>query len=275
MPHHELISNAIENVAFRLAEQRKKMIAPAELLPYLPLSLEMIVDHLNDAAAESEAIVPETVNGLRRYTFRSAQLSASAPSTLTGSRCVTCDQDVRSGSGELFCEGCAPKLEAALRAEAETTGWPAQAVYEHEIFYLAARTASPVSAEKLASASRLTLRRMRKKLERMEQGLSVRKECASETGLLSYVFPSTPYPREQYLKNMKLIRSLPASVTEEVEVRVVHILTALGILFLVLLGLAFWGFPFPLLLMVFLIVSPILGVVIWKHRSKLDTLEVE
>jgi hypothetical protein len=56
---------------------------------------------------------------------------------------------------------------------------------------------------------------------------------------------------------------------------VVHILTALGILFLLLLALAFWGFPFPLLFMVFLIASPILAVVIWKHRSKLDSMEVE
>ena len=258
MAHRELISNAVENIAFRLAESRNGIVTPAELLPFLPVSLRMVIDILNDIAAESEAITPETVDGLRRYQFTTA--NPGSKTGLNGPNCVACDCD----SDELLCTECSEKLDSALRAEAATIGWPAQAVYEHEICYLSARTASPVSAEKLASVSRFTLRRMRKKLEKN-----------SETGALSYHFPPAPYPREQYLKNMKLIRSLPASVTEEVEVRVVHILTALGILFLALLALAFWGFPFPLLLLAFLITSPILGVTIWNHRSKLDSMEVE
>ena len=268
MAHREVVSNAAENIAFRLAETRNGIITPAELLPYLPVSLGVITDILNDAAAESEAITPETVEGLRRYLFRSAK-PAAAP--LNDTHCVSCDND----STDLLCTECSGKLNTALRAEAETNGWPAQAIYEHEICYLAARTASPVSAEKLASASRFTLRRMRRKLDQMQQGLSVRKERDTETGLPSYVFPAAPYPREHYLQNMQLIRSLPASITEEIEVRVVHILVSLGILFFVLLTLAFWGFPFPFLLMAFLISAPILAVVIWKRRSKLDSMEIE
>jgi len=123
--------------------------------------------------------------------------------------------------------------------------------------------------------SRLPLRRMRKKLELMQRGLSVHQERDQENSTRLYTFPTATYPREAYLKNMQWIRSLPASVTEEVEARVVHILTALGILFLILLGMAFWGFPFPLLFVAFLITSPILAVMIWKRRSKLDSMEVE
>ena len=268
MAHHEIISNTVENSAFRLAEKGNGTIHPAELLPSLPISLGMIVDILNDAAAESEAITAETVDGLRRYVFRSAQPGAA---TMTASHCITCDTD----SHELFCEECRKKFEAALQTEAETNGWPAQAVYEHEICYLAARTGSPVSAEKLASASRFTLRRMRRKLELMRQGLSVRLARDPETSILSYAFAAAPYPRENYLKNMKWIRSLPASITEDIEARMVHILTAMGLLFFLLLGLAFWRIPFPLLLLMFLITSPILAVIIWKRRSKLDSMEVE
>ncbi len=268
MSHHEVISNAVENIAFRLAESRNGIITPAELLPFLPVSLGMIIDILNEAAAESEAITAETVDGLRRYVFISAQPGGA---TLNDSHCVACDNDSR----ELLCEDCGKTLGAALKAEAETNGWPAQAVYEHEVAYLAARIGAPVSAEKLASVSRFTLRRMRRKLELMQQVLAVRKEQDPETRVLRYIFPSAPYPREQYLQNMKLIRSLPASVTEEVEARIVHILTALGMLFLVLLGMAFWGFPFPLLFMAFLITSPILAVMLWKRRSQLDSMEVE
>jgi len=268
MIHREVISNAVENVAFRLAEKRNQTITPAEILPDLPVSLGMITDVLNSAAAESEAITAETTEGLRHYVFRSAQPDASS---LNASRCTTCDSD----SDNLLCTKCEGQLHEALRAEAETSGWPAQAVYEHEICYLAARAAAPVSAEKLASASRFTLRRMRKKLSQMQKGLSLRTERDPETGILSYVFQTAPYPRERYLKNMRFIRSLPASVTEDVETRTVHILIALGLLFLALLGLAFWGFPFPLLLMVFLVTAPVLSVVIWKRRSKLDAMEVE
>jgi hypothetical protein len=268
MTHHEVISNAVENVAFRLAESRNGIITPAELLPFLPVSLGMIIDILNEAAAESEAITAETVGGLRRYVFVSAQPGGA---TLNDAHCVACDSD----SSQLLCEVCSKTLNAALEAEAETNGWPAQAVYEHELAYLAARIGAPVSAEKLASVSRFTLRRMRQKLELMQQVLAVRKERAPESGVLSYVFPTAPYPREAYLQNMKLIRSLPASITEDVEARVVHILTALGILFLLLLGMAFCHFPFPLLLVAFLITSPILAVLIWKRRSKLDSMEVE
>jgi len=273
MAHAEVISNAVENVAFRMAENRDQGITPAELLPCLPLSLEMITDILNDAAAESEAITAETRDGLRHYLIRSAQPAASAAPPLNESRCVACDCDLPPGGDTILCEDCENKLETALRAEAETNGWPAQALYEHEICYLATKTTAPVSAEKLAGASRFTLRRMRKKLVQMQQGLSLRTDRDPKTGVLSYVFPPAPYPRGRYLKNMAFIRSLPASIAEDVETRMVQILTALGIFFLALLGLAFWGFPFPLLLMVFLIASPILVVVIWKHRSK--SMEIE
>jgi len=275
MSHHVVIANAVENVGFRLAEKRGGTIAPAELLPFLPVSLAMITDILNDAAAESEAIAPETVDGLRRYVFAPALAAEETPAVMATAQCVVCDKDIQARNAELLCDECADELKTALLTEAETNGWPAQAVYEHEICYLATRTPSPASAEKLASMSRLPLRRMRKKLELMQNWLSVHQERNSENGARLYTFADATYPREAYLKNMQWIRSLPASITEDVEARVVHILTALGVLFLVLLGMAFCHFPFPLLFVAFLITSPILAVMIWKRRSKLDSMEVE
>ena len=271
MAHLEVISNAVENIAFRLAEQRGGTITPAELLPYLPVSLELIAEILNDVVAESTAISVETKNGILHYTFTSAQSSQPTDSSLRVTHCVCCDEDVRIGVDDILCGDCAATVERALKTESETNGWPASAVYQHEVCYLAARIPSPVSAEKLASRSRFTVRRMRRKLELLAQGSFVRKEAGAE----QYSFPPAPYPRERYLKNIKTIRSLPASITEDIEVRVVHILIALGILFLVLLGFAFWGFPFPLLLTSFFFTAPILAVVIWKRRSKLDSMEVE
>lgn len=273
MSHHEVIANAVENVGFRLAEKRGGTVFPSELLPYLPVSLAMITDALNDAAAESEAITPETVDGLRRYVFDPALATEKTSAVLAETQCVVCDKDILARNTELLCDECSDDLKTALLTEAETNGWPAQAVYEHEICYLAARATSPVSAEKLASMSHFTLRRMRAKLELMQRELAVHPEREGDARL--YTFPASTYPRETYLKNMQWIRSLPASVTEEAELRVVQILTGIGILFLVLLGLAFWGFPFPLLFLAFLITSPILAVMIWKRRLKIDSMEVE
>jgi len=274
MAKRELISNAVENIAFRLCQERGGAITPAEILPYLPVSIEMVIDILNDAAAESKGIEAETLEGLRRYSFDITPGSASQPQGMRGTRCVNCDLEERQ-EGNPLCTQCAKELEKELRREAETNAWPAKAVYEHEICYLAARMSSPVSAEQLASGSRLTLRRMRRKLEEMQQTLAVREERNPESGVLSYVFPAAPYPRDRFLANLRLIRTFPSSLAEDIEVRTVHILTALGILFIALLGLAFWGIPFPLLLIVFLITAPVLALVIWKRKLKYDTMEVQ
>ena len=273
MTHSEIISNAVENVAFRLSGERNRSITPAELMPYLPVSIEMVCDILNEAAEESAGITAETVDGIRHYTFDEAVSSTSRTPGLPGSECIVCNQEPRERA-HVLCTGCKTELEQALTKEAVTNAWPAKAVYEHEICYLAARMTPPVSAEQLAGASRLTLRRMRRKLEQMEAAKAVRKERDEQSGILSYAFPNAPYPRDSYLRNIRLIRSFPASITEDVEARLVHIFTAIGILFTTLLALAFCHIPFPLLMLAFIITAPILGISIWKRRLKQDTMEV-
>jgi hypothetical protein len=271
MIYSEVVANAVENIAFRLAEKRNGTIVPAELLPYLPVSIELITHILDEVCDESTAIFPESIDGIKCYTFKAAQSKTTDNSSLRVTHCLCCDDDVQIGIDDILCGECLKAVENALIAEAQKNGWPAVAAYEHEICYLAASMSSPVSAEKLASRSRLTVRRMRKKLELMAQSGSIRKE--PEMG--GYAFPPVPYPRDRYLKNSQIIRALPATITAEVEVRVVHILTGLGLQFIALLALAFWGFPFPFLLMLFFMTAPILAAVIWKHRSKLDSMEIE
>ena len=273
MAHNEVISNAVENISFRLAEKGNGIVFPAELLPYLPISLGMIIDVLDEVSGESDAITPKTVDGFRQYIFKPAKPLNEATANLAMSQCVICDTDIRARNTILLCDTCSEELKATLIEEAEVNGWPAQAVYEHEICYLSARSSSPVSAEKLASSSRFTLRRMRKKLDQMQKRLTVTQKRDPETDSNLYTFATFAYPREAYRKNIQWIRLLPASVTEDVEIRIIYILTSLGILFLTLLALAFWGFPFPLLLLFILITAPILAVVIWNHRSKLDSKE--
>jgi glycerol-3-phosphate acyltransferase PlsY len=59
---------------------------------------------------------------------------------------------------------------------------------------------------------------------------------------------------------------------EDVEQRLVRILFVLGCIFLLLLGLAFWGIPFPLLVPAFLVVAPISAFVIWRHKDKIEEI---
>ena len=271
MAHREEISNAIENIAFRLAEKGSGTVAPAELLRYLPVSIECIIDVLNDAGAESASITAETENGIRRYRYLpDANAAALQPTT----SCAVCDAHMPHAHDNLLCTNCFDTVQNALRAEAESNGWPAQAVYQHEICYLASRAHKAISAEKLASSSRYTLRRMRKFLSEMKGTLAVSEHRNSETGALLYTFAPITYPREHYQYNIQWIRSLPATVAAEVETRVIHILIALGSLFLILLLLAFLHMPYPLLFIAFLFAAPILAIGIWNHRSRIDSMEI-
>lgn len=270
MAHLEVISNAVENIAYRLAEKKNGLVSPSALLPYLPLSLEVIIDILNEAATESDRISTVDLNGITCFKFAIQPSGKPYNGLLRVTQCINCDQDILDiREGDILCDTCSRELHAALLQEAQTNGWPAQAVYEHEISYLAARTPSPVSAEQLASRSRFTVRRMRRKLEVMAESRFISKQNDS------YTFPEAGYPREPYLRNVKFIRNQPASLTEDIEVRIIHILVALGALFFMMLGLAFCAFPFPLLLLAFLIIAPLMGLLIWKHRSKIDAKEIE
>ena len=59
---------------------------------------------------------------------------------------------------------------------------------------------------------------------------------------------------------------------EDVEQRTVRILFALGCVFLLMLALAFWGIPFPLLVPAFLVVAPITAFLIWRHKGNVKEI---
>lgn len=245
------------------------MITATDLLPYLPVSLEMITEILTESAKESVAITDSFLKNIRHFIFELPPSAQRDESSLRVTQCVQCDATIHIGHDTILCQKCTNTFTEALRKEAESNGWPALAVYEHEICYLAASCTSPVSTEKLASRSRLTVRRMRQKLTAMKSA-----------GFLSdmdgkYIFPPLRYPRESYRRNAQFIRTLPASLTEDVEARVVHILVAVGVLFLLMIIMAICAIPFPLILLIFLISAPIMALTIWMHRSKIDAKEIE
>ncbi|HIJ64537.1 MAG TPA: hypothetical protein HPP77_01195 [Candidatus Hydrogenedentes bacterium] len=232
----ENAANVVENLALRIAERQAGKVTPAQLAPYLPMSLELIRSCLDDLVDE---------------------------------RAVSCDAKLKPKGQHVLCTECSRDLQEELSKSADKTGWPAQAVYEHEILYLAAGRDGPVRAEDLARRSRYTLRNMQRKLDKMSLDGWLRKDFDDEQGLIVYHFPKTDYPEARYKANMAVIRSYPASFTEEVQTRVAQILLALGVLLLGLLVLAFF-LPFPMLVLLFLIAAPVTAFVIWRRRSDPD-----
>ena len=68
-------------------------------------------------------------------------------------------------------------------------------------------------------------------------------------------------------RNMAVIQSHPASREEEIEIKVIRIFIALGLMLLAVLLLAFMHVPFPLLIVGFIIAAPVVSLFILGYRS--------
>ncbi len=269
MDSNERLNNVIENTACRVAQLRAGRLAPHHVLPFLPISLEMVCDCLT-AMVDGVAVSEESNDGVVEYVF-SAYADQSAGGGLAPLSCVGCSVELQR-AGDLLCPTCFFDFRGQLSALAEKTGWPAQAIYEHEILYLAARESGSVAAETLAADSQYTLRAMKKKLFIMKERHFLKTEPGRKAGTLRYCFPPLAYPNHRFRENQQMIRTYPASIMEDVEQRTVRILFTLGCIFLLMLVLAFWGIPFPLLVPVFLVVAPITSLLIWRHKGKIEDL---
>ena len=262
----EQAANMVENLAIRVAERQAGLLTPNHLAPYLPMSLGLIQDCL-DGLVDDASVLADRGRAVPQYEFSAYREKNPGKGLLKVKDCVACDTDLPKKSTDVFCLDCRNALQNELNRLAETMGWPAQAVYEHELLYLAAQHNDPPRAEDLAGRSRYTLRNVRGKLTTMGHDGYIQKEFDDRAGLVVYQFPKIEYPRDRYRANMAVIRSHPASVMEEVQTRIAQILIALGALVLALFILAFLHVPFPLLLLALFVAGPILALAIWRHKS--------
>ena len=150
---------------------------------------------------------------------------------------------------------------------AESTGWPAQAVYEHEFLYHAAEKKHALLAGMIAATSRYTLRSTTKKLGALSAANHIHEDLDRKSGTISYQFPAVEYPRSYYDANMAIIMTYPSSIMEETEIKIMRILAALGLLFLACLVAGFFGIPFPILTVLIAVVGPVIAVMIWRHKK--------
>ena len=264
-------TNIIENLACRAAQAAGGTITPHHLLPYLPVSLG-IIEHCLTAMLDDASISSSVEGGITITSFSaySSDTPPQTPALLSFKSCIACDADYAIDTSHAICSNCETKLRTELNKLAEKMAWPAQAVYEHEILYNAAKEKKPLYPAELAASSRFTLRSMRRKLDLLTTNRFASKEQQPAKGIATYAFPAINYPRDHYQENMQTILTYPASIMEEIQTKLTRILMTLGLMLVVMLGMAFWGFPFPFLMMLFFIVGPITALLIWRHKSSPD-----
>ncbi len=261
--------NIIENISRRVAEKNSGRITPSHVLPYLPLSIGIVQDALNQMV-DGTTVTKMPGSDYAEYEFTAFKDRKKESDMLNAEHCIGCDTAMHRESKAVICNQCSDLLHSEMNNLAETTGWPAYAAYEHDFLYHATAKGSCVQADALAGTSPYTLRSTRKKLEKMAINHSVKQELDREQGVVRYHFPEVEYPRDYYDSNMDVIMSYPASVMEEIEIKITKIMISLGFLFLAMVCLAFYGIPFPFLLLLLAIIGPAMSVVIWRRRKKVE-----
>ncbi len=264
----ETLSNVVENVACHVAQDRSGRIAPGSLVPYLPMSLSLVEAALDDMVNDT-SVFSETTDGFKQYLFTAYEERPRREGASTFESCASCGGDL-ARRDFVLCAACMAKVVDELGRLAERNAWPAQAVYEHQILYIAANHEGTVPAEDLAGRTSYTLRNMRRKLKRLVLEGFARQDLDMETGLITFAFPEIDYPEANYRRNMTVVRSYPASLMEEVELKTIRIIIALALMVLAMFALAFMRVRFRFLLLGFAVAGPVVSLSIWRRRSRPD-----
>lgn len=263
---NETAANIVENLAYQVAQGHGGIITVNHLASYLPLSLSLIRSCL-DNMVDGHSVMASEQDGFPMYEFTQTKETNAETSEVRAQSCVSCTINPRSG-GQMLCKECLEALEKELSRVAESTGWPAKAVYEHEILYIDAQRSGPQNAADLAGYSRYTLKRMQKKLKAMAVEKYLTLDLDKTAATIFYQFPKISYPKEAYQRNMGVIRRYPASVAEDMEIKIIRIILYLaGMLFAVFV-LALLRIPLPILIICFIIIAPIVAFKIWRHRDR-------
>lgn len=231
-----------ENLSEQLSAAQGGGVHPAQLLPYLPLSLRLIEGTL-DALTDSDRVEKQQINGLTAYIFKE---SLNKPQhTFAPRQCVYCDEPLDDYEYTVLSKEVRQTIEAELSLTATNDVWPAEAVWEHELLYLAQNLNAPTSTSEIAGHARLPF----KKVETRLGELQARGALHFNTDLSAWEAPPMRYPKPAYLRNDRYIRQFPGAIKEEFEVRLVKALSAALIVLSLCFVLAITArFPFPIVL---------------------------
>ena len=263
----ETAANLVENIAYRVAGLHGGKITVNHLAPYLPMSLDLIRSCL-DNMLDGHSVRSDKSDGFPIYEFAACPDNGSEKGVLAVDACVSCSSDFGKTEIHPVCRNCLQDIETELNRLAESTGWPAKAVYEHEILHLAAKRSGPHHAAELAGQSRFTLKRMQQKLKAMTLESFLRQEIDEVAATVVYHFPDIIYPKEMFQRNIAVIRRYPASVMEDVQIKATRIILVLASLLLGVFFLALLRVPLPVLIVGYLVVAPIVAIKIWLKKDQ-------
>lgn len=229
-----------ENLAEQLSAAQGGVVHPTQLLPFLPISLGLIEQTL-DELTESHRVEKQTQEGLTAYLFKE---SFNKPVQKFAPRvCVYSNEPLPDYEYAVLAADIRKTVEAELSIIAQNDVWPADAIWEHELLYLVQNLASPTSTSAIAGHARLSF----KKVEQHLNNLKERGILRFSEEMQTWDAPSSRYPRPAYIRNQDFIRQFPGAIKEELETRLVKALCTVFIVLFISLILAFTAkFPFPI-----------------------------
>lgn len=240
----KILKPLIENLAERLAASKGGRIAPADLIPYIPLSLTLVRRFL-DEMVDGNLVISERKDGLLFYEF--TELVGAPAKVFPKGICLYCGESVAEGQGNILAAQHQKPFQEELLKLAESEAWPAEAIWQHELIYITSNVEGPIRISDVAGRSRLTLSQVNRRLEILAKEGYARQNLDFEKEKASYEFPKVDYPAEAYFRNDRFIRQHPSSLKDEAEVKMAKTLIMLiAIVFIGLLA-AIGGVPFPLI----------------------------
>lgn len=214
-----------ENLAEQLSASQGGIMHAAQLVPYLPVSLRLIETTLEELSA-SARVTKQIKDGITAYLFKES--IDQAPHKFAPTHCIYSNEALDGHEFTVIAPEIRKKIEAELAELAAADVWPADAVWEHELIYLANNLTAPVTASKIAGHSRLSFKKVEQRLaELRERGII---QCDRKQN--SWELPPMRYPRLPYKRHDQFIRQFPGALQEETELR---LLKALGLSLLILL----------------------------------------
>lgn len=231
-----------ENLAEQLSASQGGIVHAAQLLPYLPVSLTLIETTLEELSA-SPQVVKQVNDGLTAYLFKES--IDQAPHKFAPTHCIYSNEALDGHEFSVIAPEIRKQVEAELAELAAGDVWPAEAVWEHELIYLANNLTAPVTASKIAGHSRLSF----KKVEQRLAELKARGIIQCERKLSSWELPPMRYPRPPYKRHDQFIRQFPGALQEETELRLLKALGYSLVILLLCFALAVTArVPFPFVL---------------------------
>lgn len=261
-----LLPRVIENLAESLAAAQGGRLTANHLLPHLPVSLE-IADETLQAMVDGQVVQSEEREGLRWYVFPELLEAPARP--IEPGLCAFSQVDFDPAPGELLAPAVMRQVEKELSERAEKEGWPAAAVWQHELLFITARANHPLPIAEIAGQSRFSFAQVKGFLEQLAKQHAAEQVLDEANGQYQFRFPSLDYPVEAFQRNDRFIRRHPAALKEALEMRLVRFLSAMIALGVIsLAGALAFRIPVPLVLLIAAIVSVVLAIRILSGKRE-------